>query len=267
MTGWHDRSIVFLMFAAILLLWPSAARAQDCYISTNGDYICDDYQSDDSPKASTQPSTYRPVYNNKLTEVRNYQTTLHESRKKEIERLKAAFLGSGCVVEGPLATGTNVINVSSASELQAALNRAKAGDVIKLAPGTYKGNFTLKNGGTKDKPVIIDGIPGVIITNSGGPGHLSSALSIEASNVVVRGLTFDGKGGVNSRAALLAGSSKGKLTGLVIENNVIKNWNVTEPSRDDHEFGMKIGTSGQTDGAIIRNNVSGERPRHQHHGR
>ena len=49
------------------------------------------------------------------------------------------------------------IEVSSASELEDALSAASAGDKIVIASGTYKGNFELTEGGSKNKPIWIVG--------------------------------------------------------------------------------------------------------------
>jgi len=51
----------------------------------------------------------------------------------------------------------NTVNVNNASQLQDALSDATAGDKIIIASGTYVGNFKLKVGGSKSKPVWIIG--------------------------------------------------------------------------------------------------------------
>src|SRR5262245_64769539 len=48
------------------------------------------------------------------------------------------------------------ISVAAGGDLQAAINAAKPGDVIALAPGaTFTGNFVLPNKGTSTLPIII----------------------------------------------------------------------------------------------------------------
>ncbi|MCW2879409.1 MAG: hypothetical protein JWQ95_3509 [Sphaerisporangium sp.] len=47
--------------------------------------------------------------------------------------------------------------VGSADELQRAVKSARAGDVIRLGPGTYKGKFVAQNSGTRNKPIFLCG--------------------------------------------------------------------------------------------------------------
>jgi hypothetical protein len=49
----------------------------------------------------------------------------------------------------------NIVKVDSAKALSNALSNAAAGDKIVIAAGTYSGNFKLKAGGTKDKPIWV----------------------------------------------------------------------------------------------------------------
>jgi hypothetical protein len=64
-----------------------------------------------------------------------------------------------CVLVGAVtvrATTWHVVPVSTAAQLQAALDVAKPGDSIRLAPGTYVGHFTLRNRGASGTlPIII----------------------------------------------------------------------------------------------------------------
>jgi hypothetical protein len=49
------------------------------------------------------------------------------------------------------------MTVSSADELQQAVDSAKPGDVIRLAPGLYEGKFVAQNSGTREKPIFLCG--------------------------------------------------------------------------------------------------------------
>src|SRR5262249_27176746 len=51
----------------------------------------------------------------------------------------------------------HTVNVTTAAELQSALNAAQAGDVITLAAGTYAGNFDIHASGTEANPIVIRG--------------------------------------------------------------------------------------------------------------
>ncbi|WP_329429935.1 right-handed parallel beta-helix repeat-containing protein [Streptosporangium sp. NBC_01495] len=47
--------------------------------------------------------------------------------------------------------------VGSADELQQAVRAARAGDVIRLRPGTYQGKFVAQRSGTRGKPIFLCG--------------------------------------------------------------------------------------------------------------
>jgi len=57
--------------------------------------------------------------------------------------------------------------VASADDLQSALDSARAGDVIAIAPGEYLGNFVAKTSGTKDAPITLCGTKESVLTAGG----------------------------------------------------------------------------------------------------
>jgi parallel beta-helix repeat protein len=92
-----------------------------------------------------------------------------------------------------------------------ALAGASAGDVIKVAEGTYTENLTISvsvtlEGAGADQ-TIIDGTP--------GQGQQQPTLFIRGvNNVTIRGFTIqNGRRGISTERA----------TGIIIENNIIKN--------------------------------------------
>ena len=116
------------------------------------------------------------------------------------------------------------IGVGSSAALQKALNGARSGDVIELAPGIYSprvggSRLTIKNKrGTKESPIVICGPRAAIISENGGrdaeiaeivstlepraddgrpdsvdESTLNGALSlVDVSYVYVRGLKYTG---------------------------------------------------------------------------
>lgn len=84
------------------------------------------------------------------------------------------------------------IRVSNGSQLQSALASARAGSKIELANGTYRGNFSITNSGTKSNPILIE-------SASRLRAELSSSLAIRGDHVIVSGLSFQGAS-VNLRA-------------------------------------------------------------------
>lgn len=84
----------------------------------------------------------------------------------------------------------NVITVSSASELQSALDGAAPGDVIELQEGTYAGNFSISASGTAEDPIVIRGASqgGVILDGQGC--EPCNVLEVYGSFVHVERLTI-----------------------------------------------------------------------------
>jgi nitrous oxidase accessory protein NosD len=62
------------------------------------------------------------------------------------------------------------INVKNAAELTSALNKAQGGDVIKLADGTYEGQFKASQSGTSSNKITLEGSKKAILT-SGSKGQ------------------------------------------------------------------------------------------------
>ena len=78
-----------------------------------------------------------------------------------------------------LACKRPTLRVSSATGLTAALGAARAGDVISLEPGSYKGNFVATSSGTPSSPITLCGSDASILnggtTKSGYVFHLDAA--------------------------------------------------------------------------------------------
>ena len=82
-----------------------------------------------------------------------------------------------------------VVAVTTAAELQAALDAAHAGDVITLSEGIYRGPFEMTASGTAANPIVIRGASedGVVID---GKGCACNLLEITGSHVHVESLTL-----------------------------------------------------------------------------
>ncbi len=83
----------------------------------------------------------------------------------------------------------HVVNVSTASNFQAALDAAQPGDVITLAAGTYAGEFTLNASGTSANPIVIRGVDRDTVILDGGNGG-GNVLAIEGSYTHIEKLTL-----------------------------------------------------------------------------
>ena len=75
------------------------------------------------------------------------------------------------------------VNVKTATELHTALSKASAGTKIVIASGTYKGNFELAKGGSKNEPIWIVGksTSDMPILN-GGDQNNGTTLAINGKN-------------------------------------------------------------------------------------
>ncbi|MGW0734655.1 right-handed parallel beta-helix repeat-containing protein [Streptomyces sp. NPDC002851] len=95
---------------------------------------------------------------------------------------------AGASGPGGIKDVTDVIDVSTAEELKSALSAARAGDTIRLADGTYEGNFKTSTAATADAPITLTGSEKAVLTAGGGYGlHLNGA-----SYWTVHGLTVTG---------------------------------------------------------------------------
>lgn len=119
--------------------------------------------------------------------------------------------------------------------LQAWLDTALPGTVLRLPPGKYSGPATI------NKPLTLEG-NGKVIIDAGGKG---TVLTIKADRVTLRGLTLRGSG--DSHDAIDGGIMVAEGKELLIENNIV----------DDVLFGISLH---RTTDSIVRNNRIRSRP-------
>src|SRR5689334_11741512 len=90
------------------------------------------------------------------------------------------------LVAGPAHAAT--IDVSTAAQLKTALAGAKPGDTIKLADGTYTGNFKTTVSGSSSAPITLTGSAAAVLTAGGGYGlHLNGASYWQVKGITVTG--------------------------------------------------------------------------------
>lgn len=110
---------------------------------------------------------------------------------------------------------TNSIKVSTATELQSALDNAKPGQIILLSPGYYTGQFKIASGinGTEKEPIILRGTDKCILET--GNKEKGIALYFEANAY----WKLEGFGIQNSKKALMIDNSNHILVdGLSVTN-------------------------------------------------
>ncbi|HLO61850.1 MAG TPA: nitrous oxide reductase family maturation protein NosD [Azonexus sp.] len=118
--------------------------------------------------------------------------------------------------------------------LQAWLDTALPGSVLRLPAGTYRGP------GLIDKPLTVEG-NGLVIVDGGGKG---TVLTIKADHVTVRGLVLRGSGGSHDS---IDGGIMAEGNRLLIENNVV----------EDVLFGISLH---KTNDSVVRGNRIRSRP-------
>ncbi|MFF0344392.1 right-handed parallel beta-helix repeat-containing protein [Kribbella sp. NPDC004875] len=179
--------------------------------------------------------------------------------------LAGALLAVSALSPAPLA----VTEVSTSAELKAALTGAKAGDTIKLADGTYTGNFKTTVSGSSSQPITLTGSAKAILTAGGGYGlHLNGA-----SYWTVRGITVTGgQKGIMIDSATHVTIDGVTVHGLDMEGvhfrnsstyGVIKNSRIYDTGNDGRGMGEGVyvgsagGTSDKSDHVQIIGNTIG----------
>lgn len=105
-----------------------------------------------------------------------------------------------------------VIQVSTAAELSAALSEVGAGDTIELADGTYDDQFVATASGTADAPITVTGSRDAVLDGGGDSGygfHLDGA-----SSWTLRGFTI-----TDSQKGVIGDGANGNLLdGLAVHH-------------------------------------------------
>jgi parallel beta-helix repeat protein len=150
-------------------------------------------------------------------------------------------------VAAPACDGARAVDVTNADELTEALAGATPGAVIRMAPGTYPGNFVASTSGTAEQPVTLCGERAAVI--DGGAVDGGYALHLDgASNWVLSGFTVRG-----GQKGVMIDRSRGDLVqGLLIENVGDEGLHLRQASTDNVVRGNEIRGTG------LRNEKFGE---------
>ncbi|GAA2814385.1 cellulase family glycosylhydrolase [Kribbella solani] len=160
-------------------------------------------------------------------------------------------------------------DVSTSAELKAALANAKPGDTIKLADGTYTGNFKTTVKGTASAPITLTGSAGAVLKASGGYGlHLNGASYWNVRGITVtggqKGIMIDSATHVTIDGVTVHGLD---MEGVHFRNSstygVIRNSRVYDTGNDGRGMGEGVyvgsagGTSDKSDHVQIVGNTIG----------
>ncbi len=87
--------------------------------------------------------------------------------------------------------GDQLVEVSTARDLQATLDAARPGQVIRLADGRYEGNFVASAQASTEAPIRLCGGRGAVLDGGDVDGDYTLHLS-GATHWAVTGLTVTG---------------------------------------------------------------------------
>ena len=168
--------------------------------------------------------------------------------------LLAATIATQLMNSDPAAAASADLNVTTANELQAALDNVQPGQTIFMADGTYRGYFDANRSGTEGAPITLQGSAGVILAgpmNDRGQtlqlndadymvlkgfaikGGISGLVLSETDNAIISGLNISGTG--NEGLAIRNNSSSNK-----VENSFIHD---TGQVHEAYGEGIYIGTA------------------------
>ncbi|MGY1762687.1 right-handed parallel beta-helix repeat-containing protein [Geodermatophilus sp. SYSU D00779] len=131
--------------------------------------------------------------------------------------------------------GGRVVEVSTARDLQAALDAARPGEVIRLADGRYEGNFVASAQAGAEAPIRLCGGRGAVLDGGDVDGDYTLHLS-GATHWQVSGLTVTG----GQKGVMVDAGSGIRLEGLLVT------------SMGDEAIHLRTNSS---DNAVVRNTI------------
>ncbi|MYX13059.1 sheath polysaccharide-degrading enzyme [Streptomyces sp. SID8374] len=183
--------------------------------------------------------------------------------------LAAALATGGLTLAAAPAGAAAVIDVSTAAQLKSALTTVSPGDTIRLADGTYTGNFKATRPGTPGARITLTGSSGAVLTAGGGYGlHLNGASYWTVQGVTVKGgqkgIMADAANGVVIDSVTVHDlDMEGVHFRMSSRDGVLKNSRIYDTGQNGRGMGegVYVGTandlSDRSDNAQILNNTIG----------
>ncbi|WP_328889575.1 right-handed parallel beta-helix repeat-containing protein [Streptomyces sp. NBC_00316] len=189
--------------------------------------------------------------------------------------LLPALLATVLATSGPdltsatTAGAATVVDVSTAAELKAALAAVVPGDTVRLADGTYTGNFKATVPGTPSARITLIGSSGAVLTANGGYGlYLNGASYWTVQGVTVtggqKGIVADAANGVVIDSVTVHDlDMEGVHFRRSSADGVIRNSRIHDTGHDGRGMGegVYVGTAGdltdRSDRVQIINNTIG----------
>ncbi|MFF7180472.1 right-handed parallel beta-helix repeat-containing protein [Streptomyces sp. NPDC008121] len=138
------------------------------------------------------------------------------------------------------------IDVSTAAQLKTALGNARPGDTIRLADGTYTGNFKATTPGTSTARITLTGSSRAVLTAGGGYGlHLNGASYWTVTGLTVtggqKGIMTDAANGVIIDGVTVHGlDMEGVHFRASSRNGVIRNSRIYDTGNDGRGMGEGV---------------------------
>ncbi|MEU4203822.1 right-handed parallel beta-helix repeat-containing protein [Streptomyces sp. NPDC045470] len=165
-------------------------------------------------------------------------------------------------------TTARTIDVSTAAQLKDALSAAEPGDTVRLADGTYQGNFKAATAAGTSARITLTGSAKAVLAASGGYGlHLNGASYWTVRGITVtggqKGIVTDGANGVVLDSVTVHGlDMEGVHFRKSSRDGVIKNSRIYDTGRDGSGMGEGVyvgsagGTGDKSDNVqILRNTI------------
>jgi hypothetical protein len=171
------------------------------------------------------------------------------------------------LLPSPAAAAT--VDVSTAAQLRTALTNVRPGTTIRLADGTYTGNFKATTPGTATARIVLTGSSRAVLTAGGGYGlHLDGASYWTVAGITVtggqKGIMTDAADGVVIDGVTVHGLD---MEGVHFRNSsrnaVLKNSRIHDTGNDGRGMGegVYVGSANtltdRSDNALIIDNVIG----------
>ena len=130
-------------------------------------------------------------------------------------------------------------------KIQTGINKLNAGDKLIIKAGTYKEKLSIKNTGSKDKPITIT-TSGTVKIDGDKKGGILLKVKSGAKYVTIKNLTFQNLRGKEARGISLEPNTKN----ITIETCNFTNITCPKPSKDTANA-IYFDGSGKSDGTAI----------------
>ncbi len=107
--------------------------------------------------------------------------------------------------------------------IRAAAARARAGDLVVVAPGTYRESVVLSRSGKPGLPIVFRGLPGAVML-SPDPSASRSAFDVRSNVAYVTVQGFEMAGGYGETVFVRSGAHDIELAGLYVHDNRAGIW-------------------------------------------